>query len=74
MQKTNRINLRTTAHAKALIKQASGMMGVSMSYFILQSAYHRATQIIANKQKITLSVDEWEQTTAMPSQTLHSSK
>lgn len=60
MQATERINLRTTAHAKALFEQASQSLGVSMSYFILDSAYQRASQTLKEQNQIALSADEWQ--------------
>lgn len=60
MQATERIQLRTTPHAKAIIEQASQNMGVSMSYFILDSAYQRASQHIKEQTQIHLTSDEWQ--------------
>lgn len=65
MQKADRINLRTTPHAKAVIEQASRIMGVSMSDFILETAYHKAKETIAHEQQITLNADEWGRAVAM---------
>lgn len=65
MQKADRINLRTTAHAKAVIEQASKIMGVSMSDFILETAYHKAKETIAHEKQITLNANEWEQAIAI---------
>lgn len=65
MQKTDRISLRTTAHAKAVIEQASDIMGVSMSDFILQTAYKQAQETINNNRQITLTATEWDRAMAM---------
>lgn len=35
-------------------------MGVSMSYFILDSAYQRASQHIKEQTQIQLTGDEWQ--------------
>ncbi|MFA9486729.1 MULTISPECIES: DUF1778 domain-containing protein [unclassified Moraxella] len=61
MQATERIQLRTTPHTKAMLEQASQALGVSMSYFILDSAYQRASQTIKETTQITLTSDEWQQ-------------
>lgn len=41
-----RINLRTTPQAKAIIEQASKTMGLTMSQFILNTAYEKSLDII----------------------------
>lgn len=48
MQATDRISLRTTPHAKAIIEQASNIMGVSMSHFILTTVYQASIELINN--------------------------
>lgn len=60
MPSTERIQLRTTPHTKALLEQASQALGVSMSHFILESAYQKATQIIKDETQIRLNADEWQ--------------
>lgn len=59
MQATDRISIRTTPHAKSIIEQASQLMGVSLSSFILDSAYHKAMEIVKEGQVITLNQQEW---------------
>lgn len=46
MQATDRISLRTTPHTKAIIEQASNIMGVSMSHFILTTMYQKSIELI----------------------------
>lgn len=60
MQATERIQLRTTPQTKAMLEQASQQLGVSVSYFILDSAYRRAAQTIKETSQIILSADEWQ--------------
>ena len=57
---TERINLRTTSHAKKVIEQASDLMGVSVSYFVIEHAYNKALEILENSKHIALSPTEWE--------------
>lgn len=59
MLATERLNLRTTAHAKAVIEQASQLMGVSTSNFIIDVAYQRAVEMLNEQQTIRLNADEW---------------
>lgn len=55
MQATERISLRTTPHAKAVIEQASQMMGVSVSHFILTTMYEKSVQLINTAPTIHLN-------------------
>lgn len=48
MQATDRISIRTTPHAKAIIEQASSIMGVSMSHFILTTMYQKSLELLNN--------------------------
>ena len=52
---SERINLRTTPEAKHVIEQAAGLMGGSVSNFMVQQAYERAMSILEQRQVITLS-------------------
>lgn len=61
MQATERINIRATPHAKAIIEQASQMMGVSVSSFMIEQAYQKALELINHSQTIALNADEWQQ-------------
>lgn len=60
MQATERIQLRTTPHAKAMLEQASQTLGVSMSHFILDSAYQKAIETVKDETQIRLTADEWQ--------------
>lgn len=55
-----RLNLRTTPHAKAIIEQASDLMGVSVSNFVIEQAYYKAVEVVENTQRIRLNPTEWE--------------
>lgn len=50
-----RINLRTTAQAKATIERAATMMGATVSGFILQNAYEAARRVVADDDSLLLS-------------------
>ncbi|MGP1606842.1 MAG: DUF1778 domain-containing protein [Moraxella sp.] len=49
---TERISLRTTPQAKALIEQTSQQMGVSMSHFILTTMYQKSLELLQASQKL----------------------
>lgn len=50
-----RINLRTSAEAKALIERAAAIMGSTVSGFMLQNGYEAAHRLVAAQEAITLS-------------------
>lgn len=51
---SERINLRTTPEAKHVIEQAAGLLGVSVSSFMVQQAYERAMSILGQHQTIVV--------------------
>lgn len=64
MQATERINIRTTPHARALIERVSQKLGVSVSSFMAQSGYEKALSL-EQSEMIYLNQDEWQQAIAM---------
>jgi uncharacterized protein (DUF1778 family) len=50
-----RINLRTSAEAKALIERAAAYMGTTVSAFMLQNAYEAAKKVVAEHEIIVLT-------------------
>lgn len=65
MQATERIQLRATPHAKAVIEQASQTLGVSVSSFILDCAYQRAIATVKEQTDIVLNASEWQRAIEM---------
>lgn len=67
MLATERINIRTTPHAKAVIERACQKLGVSVSGFMAQSAYEKALSLEHDfdSHAIGLNQDEWEKALAM---------
>lgn len=53
MQATERISIRTTPHAKAVIEQASEQMGVSMSHFILTTMYQKSLELLQKGEQVS---------------------
>ncbi|CAM3053766.1 DUF1778 domain-containing protein [Dichelobacter nodosus] len=60
MQASERINIRTTPQAKALIERVSQKLGVSVSSFMAQSAYEKALNI-EQSEMIYLNQAQWQQ-------------
>lgn len=60
MQATERISLRTTPQAKAVIEKASELMGVSMSHFILTTMYEKSLTLIQDSHTVAQMSDIWE--------------
>lgn len=57
---TARINLRTSAEAKALIERAAALMGTTVSSFMLQNAYETARQVVADHSTLMLSAEAFD--------------
>jgi len=57
---TARINLRTSAEAKAMIERAAAYMGTTVSAFMLQNAYEAAKRVVAEHEVIMLSQRDFE--------------
>ncbi len=57
---TARINLRTSAEAKALIERAAAYMGTTVSAFMLQNAYEVAKRVVAEHEVIMLTQRDFE--------------
>lgn len=55
-----RINLRTSAEAKALIERAAAYMGTTVSAFMLHNAYEQAKRIVAEHELHVLSQRDFE--------------
>ncbi len=49
---SERLNLRTTPHTKAVIEKASAISGVSMSNFVIQTAYQHAVELLNDTQRL----------------------
>ena len=51
---TARINLRTSAEAKAMIERAATLMGTTVSSFMLQNAFEAARRIVSETDTLML--------------------
>lgn len=60
MHATERISLRTTPQAKAVIERASQLMGVSMSHFILTTMYEKSLHLIQDSHDVFEMSQIWE--------------
>lgn len=59
-----RINLRTSAEAKALIERAAALMGTTVSSFMLQNAYEAARRIVTENNTLLMTERDFEAFTA----------
>jgi len=50
-----RINLRTSAEAKAMIERAAALMGTTVSSFMLQNAFEAARRIVSETDTLLLT-------------------
>jgi len=58
------INLRTSAEAKAMIERAAGLMGTTVSSFMLQSAFDVARRIVSETDTLLLNQRDFDAFTA----------
>ena len=56
-----RISLRTTAEAKHIMEQAARLTGTTLSAFMIQNAYERALDLLAQHRAIQLDAAQWQQ-------------
>lgn len=54
-----RLSLRASVTQKRLFETAAARGGVTVTEFILQSAQHRAEEILAETRQFVLSPDRW---------------
>lgn len=59
-----RINLRTSAEAKALIERAAALMGTTVSSFMLQNAYEAARRIVTENNTLLMTERDFDAFTA----------
>ena len=59
-----RINLRTSAEAKAVIERAASLMGTTVSSFMLQNAYEAARRIVSENDTLLLTQRDFDSFTA----------
>lgn len=55
-----RINLRTSADAKAMIERAAALMGTTVSSFMLQNAYEAARRLVSENDTLMLTQRDFE--------------
>jgi uncharacterized protein (DUF1778 family) len=55
-----RINLRTSADAKAMIERAAALMGTTVSSFMLQNAYEAARRVVSDYDTLMLTQRDFE--------------
>ena len=74
---SSRINLRTSADAKAMIERAAALMGTTVSAFMLQNTYKTTHHIISNYNTLILTQRDFKAFTSSvekphkPKTTLH---
>lgn len=55
---TERLNIRATTDAKNVIEQAANLLGLSMSSFMLQSAFDRAQDVLESTYNLTVNTTD----------------
>jgi uncharacterized protein (DUF1778 family) len=57
--KTCRLNLRATKDERKLIMRAAAAQGQKMASFVIESAYEKAEQVLADQRNFELSPSKW---------------
>lgn len=52
---TERINVRSTIDAKNVIEQAAGLLGLSISSFMIQSSFERAKELLKSNHELKVN-------------------
>ncbi len=60
-QKTERIDIRTTATAKAILQQAAASVHKSVSEFLLDIGLSHASETLADRTLFALNDEQWQQ-------------
>jgi uncharacterized protein (DUF1778 family) len=60
-QKTERIDIRTTPTAKAILQQAASSVHKSVSEFLLDIGLSTASETLADRKLFALSDKQWQQ-------------
>lgn len=59
-RRTTRLNLRATDRQKRLIENVAERQGVTVTDFIIDCAYSRAQEILAEERHFTVSTEKWK--------------
>jgi uncharacterized protein (DUF1778 family) len=59
-QKTERIDIRTTPTAKAILQQAAASVHKSVSEFLLDIGLNTASETLAERKLFALSDEQWQ--------------
>lgn len=60
-QKTERIDIRTTPTAKAILQQAASSVHKSVSEYLLDIALSTASETLADRKLFALSDEQWRE-------------
>lgn len=59
--KTARVDFRIVAEQKETIEKAAALSGLNLSDFIISMSLARATEVLQDRARITLSERDWQQ-------------
>ncbi len=59
-QKTERIDIRTSAAVKAVLQQAASSMNKSVSEFLLDTGLFAASETLADRKVFAINDDQWD--------------
>ncbi len=59
-RKETRLNLRTSAHQDALVRQAAAVAGKNLTEFVLDAACSAAEDVLADRRRFVLTDAAWK--------------
>jgi uncharacterized protein (DUF1778 family) len=59
--KNARVELKTSAELKDMLREAAAAAGLDLSAFILNAALERAESVLDNQRRRQLSIQSWQQ-------------
>jgi uncharacterized protein (DUF1778 family) len=58
--KTERLDIRITPEARRLLQQAAKERHTTISQFVLESALHSASTVLAERSRLSLNAEQWK--------------
>lgn len=59
--RSEKLDIRITTHAKLLLQEAAKERHTTISQFVLDNALNAAREVLAERNQLNLSSEQWEQ-------------
>lgn len=58
--RSEKLDIRITPHAKQLLQEAANELHTTISQFVLDNALNAAREVLAERNQIALTTEQWE--------------